>query len=618
MKIGIKKNIISVGLKISDQEISALGFSETLGGQQKLVLDQLVSLPEGCVKNGRIIDEGKLLASLEIAFEQIRNEGDCFCAISFAIPENLLFYFNFEISTNVQNEKEFLEKELAKHSPLQLKETEYRYKIKKENEVKKFFVVAVQKKALKEWQGFFYNYSFPVENYCLEGVGDFFSKFSQATDKAIAIFHLNPCRANLYFFDKEDFVEASSHHYAQNDVIKNLQKIYPRLAEDLDMSGVQKDEKYFVQCDKIVKPILSRLENEIDIFQSKQKKEVDEVIVIGNLFERAEILKLFRESIAMPVKKPSFVFLDIKNSNEKSVAMGLGLWGLSSNRMKPGLSFSSDQRDKTTNFFVNYFKIKSYFFGLVKKQKLPFLLLIGSLCLAVLVTMIFLSKKEKQEKPSFSVIPQIEELQILKLGVLLDGQDEEWLSGEIIDFTIENPMPFEQLIEEARDGAKGKMKKNDVLFPYPINLRDFEKLIFPAQVKFLSIKKTDLNYFLKTRLDSETDFLQNYFRAIQVIESYNELIFYVEIEIKKHPDFSEEKIKNLEKGIGKLKIKDYFSGLNIRFGPGKNFQVIGSAKPGIEYFFTDEQENWVRILFDQNDFGWISNDFVERLELKDE
>ncbi|GAQ16692.1 N-acetylmuramoyl-L-alanine amidase LytC precursor [Oceanobacillus picturae] len=57
--------------------------------------------------------------------------------------------------------------------------------------------------------------------------------------------------------------------------------------------------------------------------------------------------------------------------------------------------------------------------------------------------------------------------------------------------------------------------------------------------------------------------------------------------------------------------------VNIRSGPGTNFDVIGSGNSGDTYELLEEQGDWMRIQFNEED-GWVTSSFTKMAEAEKE
>ena len=51
--------------------------------------------------------------------------------------------------------------------------------------------------------------------------------------------------------------------------------------------------------------------------------------------------------------------------------------------------------------------------------------------------------------------------------------------------------------------------------------------------------------------------------------------------------------------------------LNVRGGPGTNFKIIKRIFPGESYEVLEQQEDWTKIKFDADNFGWVLNSYIK-------
>lgn len=61
-----------------------------------------------------------------------------------------------------------------------------------------------------------------------------------------------------------------------------------------------------------------------------------------------------------------------------------------------------------------------------------------------------------------------------------------------------------------------------------------------------------------------------------------------------------------------VKIKKIGYNINIRSGPGTDYEIVGSAKSENEYVFLEEKNNWTKIELEGVSNAWISSDFIEK------
>ncbi len=84
---------------------------------------------------------------------------------------------------------------------------------------------------------------------------------------------------------------------------------------------------------------------------------------------------------------------------------------------------------------------------------------------------------------------------------------------------------------------------------------------------------------------------------------------------EKLKELVEEKIVEpdvLEQEIGI--IKDTPTGyLNVRKGPGVDYGVLIQVNPGEEYNILNEKDNWYQIEAEAGLFGWVFNEYVEKI-----
>ena len=77
----------------------------------------------------------------------------------------------------------------------------------------------------------------------------------------------------------------------------------------------------------------------------------------------------------------------------------------------------------------------------------------------------------------------------------------------------------------------------------------------------------------------------------------------------------DEELESKETTEFKAVIQETETGwLNVRQGPGLNYEVILKAKPGQSYLLTEEQDEWYKIELEDEEFGWVYASYISKEE----
>lgn len=242
-----------------------------------------------------------------------------------------------------------------------------------------------------------------------------------------------------------------------------------------------------------------------------------------------------------------------------------------------------------------------------------------------------------------------------------------FVRGRIFKKTFTEPIEIKTALRESKSEAEVRLKPGEELWKEAISgVDDESKVVFPINFEWLIYTKSDSTGLIMEEIKSimgEKEFLlsETEFAGIKKGEKANMFLLQVRIKILTKEDYSEEvlatstieniktnktdaasnTIKTIEitstkdvmaqeeasmddlkkllfkarasEGEGNILIKETETGwLNVRSGPGINFEIVKKVQEGEWYNLIEEQGDWLKIDLRENESGWVLKRYIEK------
>lgn len=610
------KNKIFLGIKITDYEILASAIKEKKGGEAECVFKLKISLEKGVIERGRIKKTRKLLSSFSELGSALEEAGITDYFASFAIPENLAYYLHVKLAEKEEKKEEIIEKSIRQDLPFDFFEIKYDYIIlpdpaKPQSQIA--HILAMEKKVYKEWESFFAQAEIRVDYFCPEALANYqaLSQVHRKDDELVALLDMGRKNTNLSFFYNDDLLLSTNFKFASDDILAHLSELYSVQVsyEEIEKTWpFEKEKDYLDNFQKILQKLIKRVSQEIADIDRLYKKEVKEFLFIGGFKSRTEPLKILVEELGLQVKRAEFA---LDRLDDFSVPLGLAMFLKKNEKTKLSLSFASGQKESSSRkrfyFLQKYLKpLKE----LVFKFRQVFVL---SLVVLFTFLVIFFVTKQYSSAPVREVPSESVETYDLELTAL-SGKiaSSSWLSSEYASITLSQPETLSKVEESAQFEIKKAIEEDEDFF----FLTDFRALtgtvVFPLNIEYIVFKKNDLQKYLHNNygLANESVVYEVHVKGLK--ENYNKQVFVFDIsfESEKKPN-STQSSQTFVKGIEIVRIKNLSSSLNVRSGPGSQYEIVAKADPSQAFVLFSEKDDWLEILLESGDLAWVAKQFVD-------
>lgn len=315
----------SVGLDISDNSIEVIELSDS-GGKYKVESSARISLQDGIVEKGRILNPEFLAQSLRTVFRLAKPKLIEPKNIVFGLPEFLVFthlYSDIEIGS-VDSVERVVRTEAYKSIPLDKNDLIFSYKnFSREKDRISGVINAVSKKDLIEWQNFFKDIDFEVEifetktNALLRAISGKYTKYP------LCLVDIGGSETNISIFDHTGVVYSDT-------ISIGGEAITLGIAEDLNIADLKEAEKMKREiglsepgsklCNCIIKTIdglVHEVEESIQYIEGKLDKKIEITIFSGGTTLVPGIIDYFQTNLEVETIRAQSAIVGLKESSEQ-------------------------------------------------------------------------------------------------------------------------------------------------------------------------------------------------------------------------------------------------------------------------------------------------------------
>lgn len=598
------------GLDISDHSLEALVLKKTspVFGKIKIASYARMIMRGEVVKNGLIKNKKKLQENIVKLLESAQPKAikTPYCIIS--LPESQVFTAVFKLpaglkQNEIMNTIPFKAEEVIPFKP---SEIYFDFKtIYKKGPTQEIFYVAVPIKVVDSYVEALNNVGLKPVAFDLESISLARALLDKKVPKQNAklIMDIGARNTNLNIFDRGGIRQSLSIRLAGDRFTKSIAKslkIKEKEASELKRTNgfdpKKQKGKVLLVLQKELKRIVEESKKIIEYYQTDNQRKIDEVILAGGSALMPQIDQYLADNLGIKtdVGEPLARVADpagLVKFKGKSVlfsnVLGLALRGVKKDPI------GSD---------INLLPVITKFFGLLpkKEERRAWKLLYIRLAILVIVTIILggLIVARNKGVDFYKLIvnpPKIE----MEIDANIDaGAWEDLINGK------EEKEEEEEIIEETKPTLI--IKTTTVGY---INVRD------GAGVGFAKIGEIESGSEHEI-LAEENGWYQFKFDGENLGWVSGILVDVVEPEAQeKEPEEEGEILGEDIEVLTKVIIKDNTSGyLNVRKGPGINFEKIDQVLPGEEYFVLDKNDLWYQIELSPEESGWVYSTYVKEID----
>ncbi|PLX27064.1 hypothetical protein C0583_04955 [Candidatus Parcubacteria bacterium] len=243
------------------------------------------------------------------------------------------------------------------------------------------------------------------------------------------------------------------------------------------------------------------------------------------------------------------------------------------------------------------------------------------------------------------------------------------LMSRVVEVTIEESVKYDEALDLAIEKANSLVNKNEKIWPEIINDIEEDNVIFPLNFEFISYNENDVSALAmnegKERYGTN-EFILSGLEIISLDKKSTDYFLEIEINYLVNPGIEDKKVsENLEdtqdqnnpeentetneeketstdmnKEEANENIDENFNAdflkqlleqanqnkfdnyitildtgvgyLNVRTGPGKDYDLIEQVYPGEVYELIDEENSWSKININGLEEAWVNDDYVEK------
>lgn len=235
----------------------------------------------------------------------------------------------------------------------------------------------------------------------------------------------------------------------------------------------------------------------------------------------------------------------------------------------------------------------------------------------------------------------------------IDGEEGN-VPGRIVIEELDSAIDYEKAIADISFDIEKEITQNEFLWPQPLNKLETDTVVFPVDLKWIVFKKNIVDDYiagLVKEIFNENDFEFNNIEYVDlhlngtssqailktnvIVSTIEDLSDYLDTEDetekqeivvdKEEKIYSDENLtdsldatdeeenfwSDIEVGV----VKNTGTGwLNIRSGPGTNYEIVEKVIVGDQYIILDEQDGWFELQLSDDISGWGSSQYIGKIE----
>ncbi len=634
----INFNRKSVGIDIADHTVEIVEL-EKIGMEVKISSLGKTILESGVVVRGRIKNEEKLVQAVKNVLAQAKPGAIKAASVIFGLPESQTYTHIFNLKyLDKENIKEAILSEVQSTIPIKKQDLFYDYRVfDTQKESLDILLVAASRQVVLEWQQFFKKVNLTVELFDIETLASFRGLFNKLPEEPICLLDIGSQTTELSIFTSMGLSYSYSIECAGQDFTKQIAqelKIDFKEAEKLKIrKGLGENQNQAVNTilKKSFRKIVDEVKINFDYWQKNNSQKIEEIILLGGSSQMLGLLDYLNSmdlGVKISLAKPLFKHLDF--GFKYIEATGLALRGIEKKwlRTDPFILSSGDGTYKIKpDFAFNNMNILKNILNWPKSVNKK--IIFGSLLAGLILSFLFFCQiLNKQKRPENILLKQYPYSYSLTIKHLITIDDEVYadniIKGRVIEKTVKEAMDYDKAVAITKKEVESELKENEGLWLEPLNKeQDENTIIFPIRFRWLVYNKSDAKrlFLAKTKDQlAQIDFVYQgiTFSKIQTTDNENEFLLNGEISLlaKQLPPEqyeADEFIPKKQISEKMVKVKNLSQALNVRSGPGTNYQIIGQVNPQESHVLLEEEEEWFKIKLLGEQEGWIYADFAEKL-----
>jgi len=310
------RNEISVGIDISDKSIKVLALSRQKNDKLSAEAFGYITIEEGIIENGRIIDSEKLSNSLKEIFEKIRPKPITPKKIFLAIPESKTFINIYKVNSNLtgkdlENKIRVLAAESMPFNPNDLYFDFKKIYEDKKTKRKGILYIASPKEIIDRYLDSFHEIGIKTIVIDIESAS-LARALIKKEDKQenILILDMGARTTNMSIVDRGEICLSASFPFGGNHLTKaiatNLKLSFEeadRMKITLGLNEKVGDNKILPIFNSFCLPVIGEIKKEIDRYQTTNQRKIKAIILCGGSSLMAGIDACIENKIGIQVQR---------------------------------------------------------------------------------------------------------------------------------------------------------------------------------------------------------------------------------------------------------------------------------------------------------------------------
>ena len=593
-----------IGINISDQsielvELSFVGDNGEISNYKKYQIDK------GIVESGYIKNKKKLKELMFDIFSSGENGKFGNEKLIFGIQEENIYSHLIEVDSLDNLEKNIQEKTnslLAKNVDnyfISYKAVHGIQIVSDEQKIGKYFYVsAVEKKYIAEWDSFFKKIGHEIDYF--ESMMLALGRLINNKEENVLLLDIDCRRASFSVF-------LNNQIFYSYEIILNEENDFNIDSLEIEKINLSAKNENASRCRELLCPIVEEIEQSISYIERKTKRKINKIILSGCASNIKNILSYFKKEInedSLSIESFSSHF------KEKKVETSLlSAYALANGKFDKNNVFFKNEKNLLSSTGINF----------LKRNMLKGVILLVIIVSLAFLAFYFLASKDKPIE-KIQDIPKYTNSDTYSYNVFLSTDKivrPDEVKGRIFRINYETPLSVEEIIKNAKSKLDKEIKEGE--FYWEENVGDdlnSESLIFPLETKWFIGNKKDLDKIINnkfySKLNGYSDYKVNIIKGKPIKKTEFEDLYKTKIEVFVKSNIDLEKF-NLKENIKERALIVNTNGktINIRKGPGTNFPIVAKAVEGESYSFVRELGDWTNLELSDGSLVWIFSNFVK-------
>lgn len=620
-------------LFITDHSVKFLQASEEKGSV-KIENVGKIAIPDGIVKNGVITNIKILSDLLKKLFSDKEPK-----KVSLIIPESKTFHHissisrhgNLETSEKSDDLIKLIRKEAIENLPLPEKDLVYSWKkISEDKDWIKILILGCSRSYLHNLSNFLKQSDIDIEIYDTEAMSLFRSISADYPKDPVCIINIEADYAVLDIFGNRGFLYSETIGLKDSDKDGGVAQMLNK-----DISGA------------------------IGFVKKKYNQKVESVIISGENKNTKEVIKYLTSNLKLNItpgkalndaKSVTYEFMAcfgsaIRNFNKKwekldPIFLEKEVMTLPAIKRTVKNKRLSKPAPKDESYSLNRKKIAStteIVEKSVSKKKMYLLFIVIFIGLLLLGGAFWYRNKARSDRElsSKTEVISYNQTQTIAIQIPIAVHKDEYTSdrvqGRTVDTKVNSAGSYKEAVALSRQKIAKEVSEEEIYWNTPISEPvDDQELKFPLTVSWLAFSESSSNEFFIREIDKinidKNDYHFNYvlLSKVEVTENENIYLIFGDVQISVNeligekdlsPEATDMPSEDIEKEVqeeNKIYILDTGTGyLNVRSGPGTNFEVKTKVTPGDKYDLIEEKDGWYLISIEEDLSGWVISTYAD-------